>query len=104
MARVTLDNFLPIHMRAARALLNMTVGQFADYAGEKISNHKVHSFENARPTHHKTRTALLEAIERAGIQLQNDAKPGARVSDEDAFLKAVQTAFPDADLESLRLR
>ena len=104
MAKVTIKNFLPMHLRAARALLNMSAGQFVEFAGGKLTSHKIRSFENGRPTHHKTRTELLDAIARAGVELQNDGKPGARVTDEEAFLNAVEAVLTATQKETVRLR
>lgn len=85
MAKVTLDNLLPVHVRTARSLLNMSAKQFAEYVGDPMTTDKIRAFENGRPTHRRTRTALLEAISSAGIELLNGGKPGVRVVDAVAF-------------------
>lgn len=84
MAKVTIENILPAHSRAARALLNMKVTDLAAL-NVGLSVDKVKAFENGRPASDRTRKALIEAIEGAGVELLNGGKPGARVSNVTAY-------------------
>ena len=47
MARVNETTFKPIHIRTARALLDMSARQFAEYAGAPITFGKVRNFEQS---------------------------------------------------------
>ena len=88
MSVVTDRKLQPVHLRMVRALLKMTQAEFAIYAGEDVTRDKVRNFEHGRQTHQRTRYAMLLAIQRAGITLYNDEKPGARVTNAKLFEQA----------------
>lgn len=89
MAKVTAETMKPVHVRAARALLNMSGRELALLLGGDITKGKVRNFEYELPASRKTRQAIFDGIQAAGIGLLNGGKPGARVIDVEAYNRAV---------------
>ena len=79
---VTAENIQPLHLRSARALLNLSVREFARYAEAQITFATIRNFEHGRATSVGSRECLIQLIEAAGIELLNDGKPGARIIDQ----------------------
>lgn len=79
MPKVTAESLEPIHVRAGRALLNLSTKKFADEIGEPLTIDKLKAFEAGRPVSLEVRAAILEAFGRFGVELQNGGKPGARL-------------------------
>ena len=95
MAKVKPEDLSSAHVRAGRALLGFTTKEFAHYAGGDMSHAKVRNIENAKPSGLKTRIAMIDAFERAGIELLNGGRPGARVRDAAAYERAVESIKTD---------
>ena len=93
MAKVTAANLKPVHVRAARGMLNMSTRELAEAMGSPVTMSKLRNLENGLNVHEKVRVALVEGFERFGLTLKNGTKPGVTVSNERAWKAA---RIPDA--------
>lgn len=76
---VTVETLHGDHVRAARALLRISVRALADAIGPPVSADAIKNLES-RPTAYMSsegKQALIEALERAGIKLHNSGREGA---------------------------
>jgi transcriptional regulator with XRE-family HTH domain len=62
---------------AARVLVGITQLRLADLAG--ISNSTVKRIESGLPVTKANRSAIIHALEKAGVEFTNDDQPGVRM-------------------------
>ena len=89
MVKVSPETLSPAHVRTGRALLGGSTREFASFAGEPVTMGKLRNLENGLPASTSTRAAIIAAFDRAGIELFNGGKPGARVRDKAAYEAAL---------------
>lgn len=77
MAKVTGANLAPQHVKAARALLDWSAKDLAAHSSVGISTVKV--FESGKPVRESSKDAMIEALDKAGVELLNGGRMGARL-------------------------
>ena len=78
MAKVTHKNVTPQMVKAARALIDWNAADLA--AHSSISPRTVRAFESGGTVNEESRTAIITALEAAGVQLLNGGRAGARMT------------------------
>lgn len=78
MAKVTAENFAPVHARTGRAVIDWNTKKLADAAGVSLS--LVLKFESGRGASSKARQAMIDALTGAGVELLNGKRHGARLA------------------------
>ena len=90
MAKVTPETMMPVHVRTARAILGASTREFAASAGGLVTISKLRNLENDLAVSADVRAAIMQAFEKAGIELLNGGRPGARVKDQAAYKAALK--------------
>ena len=108
MTKVTPETLLPAHTRSARGLLVWQGIDLANSAG--LSGPLIRKFETYGTASKKAKSAMIEALEGAGVKLLNGGKPGARLDKFKMFVispEGTETDFGnrqfEAHMEALKL-
>jgi len=78
MAKVTIENLNPIHIRAGRACIGWRTKDLAEAA--TLGGPLIRKFERTGLAGQSAKQAMIDALERAGVELLNGNRPGARLS------------------------
>ena len=77
MAKVTTENLNAIHVKAARACIGWRTKDLAEAAG--LGGPLVRKFERTGLAGEKSKQAMIDALEAAGVELLNGGRSGARL-------------------------